>query len=257
MKEHEKTAIGKVEKLTAELERNPAVLAFRAKEAAEILKKRKEAAAKIENLQLDMEATQVIAGEINDLQNQLDVIEHERAEILARISRKKIFLNQERFGIEGMMRVEQEILFSSYGPEIDDALIFFRNKLDWLREPGRVTTTKNGSQTDIFAMTKTAKIESNYQAVVSAMRYCQNAICTLEKMKLIPEVDLPRIENLKKDIPKIDVFNEFSDEKDISHDEPRPGYRKAIMEATGNFLDYSIAKLTEKAQKALKPKYAR
>lgn len=57
-----------IQKLTAELERNPAVVRFREEEAAETLKKRQGAAAKIRELNQEME--QLVTGK-DDLEEKL------------------------------------------------------------------------------------------------------------------------------------------------------------------------------------------
>lgn len=257
MKEHEQHEFERLKKLADALDRHPATIQQREKEAAETLAKRRQAAAKIEDLQLDFAACGVIQREIDDLVLNLAELDAKREKMKTVINEKVYFLAKEKSGLEGAMRHEQEILFNSYDPAINDAIDYFRRKLDWLRTPGRVTVAKAGSETNIYSMEKTSKIESNYKAVLDAMHFCQNAINTLEKMKLTPEFDLLEVEALKKNIPKIDVFNEFSDKKDISHDEPRPGYRKAIMEATGDLIDFSISRISEQVQKALKQSHAR
>ncbi len=62
-------------------------------------------------------------------------------------------------------------------------------------------------------MTRTVKVDSNAQAVHEAIKYCQGAITSLEKMKLTPELDLPGIEALKVGIPRIDIYTEVTWEK--------------------------------------------
>ena len=67
MKEHEQKEFERLKKLADELEKNPITIKQRAEEAAAILAQRNAAAAKIEDLNLDMEATRIIQKEIDEL----------------------------------------------------------------------------------------------------------------------------------------------------------------------------------------------
>ena len=117
---------------------------------------------------------------------------------------------------------------------IDEATLYFRDKLDFFRAPGRISRNAVGSERNIFTWKKTVKEESNAQAINDAMRYCQAAITELENMKLAPAVDAERIAGLKAGIPKIDVYTEYTGEKPL----PRVN--------TVSRTDWSIGRLNEK-----------
>ena len=108
-------------------------------------------------------------------------------------------------------------------PQIDEAIDFFREKLDFLRQDGRISTQRFGVKSrDFFKNKINSKISSNFESVGSAMKYCQKAIKTLELWKLEPELDLGKIEDLKSGIPSIDTFQETDCER------PIPGIREAV-----------------------------
>ena len=68
-------------------------------------------------------------------------------------------------------------------------------------------------QKTCFSEKIVSTIESNYEAVCQAMRYCQGAIQTLQEAKLLPEVDDTKIQELKNAIPDIGTFSESSAER--------------------------------------------
>jgi len=60
-----------------------------------------------------------------------------------------------------------------------------------------------------------------YDLVVSPT-YCQAVIRELEEMRLNPELDLLRIETLKKNIPSIDIYQETIGERTLRGEEVNP-----------------------------------
>jgi len=252
MKENEKE---KLEKLTAEFEAHPMTQALRAEKAAETSANRKAAVARIEDLRLDLEATRIIQKDIDDLNFKLAVVDREREEIQANIAKKRHFLYKEKADVEADIRQAEKILFGTYDMAIDDAITFFRDRIESLMVKDINTQTRTG-ETNIFTEKKEVFVFSNYTAIRDALAYCRAAIPVLEKMKLTPEIDLPGIEALKAGIPDPDELRENANEKDMAAKEPGPGYLLAIKEATAEHLDYLISKATESAQKLLAPKRA-
>lgn len=238
MKEHERAAIEKAEALTAELEKSPMLRKLREDEAAETLTRRTAAAAKIEDLKLDLEATGVIQREIDGMVERLAVMERERRELLEEIGQRRYTFAKERSGIDGEIRHEEQILLTCYDPAIDAGIEFFRNKLDELRGPGKISTNRLGAEDNIFTEVKTIRTESNVDAINAALRYCMAAIKSLEEMKLCPAVDLPGIETLKAGIPRIDVYKESVGERPMEK-WPNPSF----LARMANEFDERIGKL--------------
>lgn len=233
MKEQERKELEKLETLLKETEAHPLIQKFKAEKAAETLVKRKAAADKIKDLELDLQACGVIQREIDELVLKLAAIDAERLELQNAINKKLSFMWREKSGVEGEIRHELEILYSCYDPAIDEAIIFFNKKLAWLRSPGRITHIKAGSESNLFTDTVTFKEESNAAAVRDSLKYCQDAIPALEKMKLTPEIDLPGIEALKAGIPRIDVYKEFEGERPMPKG-PDAGFLAKIWKETNN-----------------------
>jgi ATP-dependent protease HslVU (ClpYQ) peptidase subunit len=76
-----------------------------------------------------------------------------------------------------------------------------------------------GGEINIFTEKVTLKVESDIDAINSALQYCMAAIKALEMLKLSSALDIQKIEAMKKATPDINVFTEFTSEK------PLPGSR--------------------------------
>lgn len=241
MKEHEQKEFERLQRLADELDRHPATIQQREKEAAETLAKRKAATDRIEALNIDMAACGVIDREIDELILTLADMDKEREKVKNQINQKRGFLMREKSGIEGEIRREQQILLSCYDLAIDEAITFFNEKLNWLRSPGRITHVKTGSETNIFTEKVTVKEESNVDAINSALRYCQDAIKILEAMKLCPAVDLPGIEALKAGIPSIEIYKQVEGERPMTK-----GPDVGFLARMAHDLDLNIQRLLTK-----------
>lgn len=209
----------RMERLLERIEAHPLTAKVRADEAAATLEKRKAAAERIAALEREWaEARPAMQAEIDGLTEQLAHLDAERRELQTEIDRKRVTLAHERAGNEGRIGQQREILLGSYAREIDAAFEFFRDRLDELRRPGKISTNALGAERNIFTEIKTVKAETNANAVHAALTYCMEAVKTLEQMRLVPEVDLPRIEALKAEIPKIDVYEEVTAEKSLARE---------------------------------------
>lgn len=238
MTESEKKEFERLQRLADELDKHPATIQQREKEAAEILSKRKAASDRIEALNIDMAACGVIEREIDEMVCQLKALDADREKLVSQIKGKRYFLSVEKAGIEGEMRHETTFLLNSYDKAIDEAITFFREKLDYLRSPGRISFIAGGSERDIFTEKITMRGQSNAAAVKEALLYCQKAIYILENMKTEPEIDLPAIEKLKKEIPDIDVYIDVEGERPIEKP-PDPGFLHKLRQE----MDARIARL--------------
>lgn len=239
----------KIEQLTEELEKNPAMTAFRDQQTAENLKVRQEAAMRLEALK---QAAVELAGnqDTDSLVEKLNTLDIERRELQSEIGDKRRQLTQQKAGIEAAIQREQEILYSSYSPEIDTAIQFFRDKLDELRSPGRISSQRTGLvEKNIFSEKIKSKIESNFNAVTLALRYCQEAIRSLEASKLQAAVDMDKIQKLKDNIPRTDTYTEGEAERQMPGTKtPNPSSLLPSDEA----MEWKKNTVLEKAKKLLK-----
>ena len=225
----------KAEKLLAELNDHPLTKKLREDKAAETLATRREVAGKIEVLRNEESA--VLPELQADLQEK-EAVHAAAKTVLAGAAVKfqaaTLALRQARLTFDTAIRTCEASLFESADPAIDAAINFFRDKLDFLRTPGRISRNAIGAERNIFTEKKTVKQESNLPAINSAMTYCRAAITELENMKLAPAVDAERIAGLKVGIPKIDVYTEYTGEKPL----PRVN--------TVSRTDWSVGRLNEK-----------
>lgn len=247
MKETERKELEKLETLLKETEAHPLIQKFKAEKAAETLEKRRAAAAKLEDLNLDLQATAIIEREIKTMLDRLAVMDAERLEFQNAIISKRSFMWREKSGTEGEIRREQEILYSCYDPAIDEAITFFNEKLDWLRSPGRITHVKAGSERNIFTEKVTVKEESNVNAVHAAVQYCQDAIPKLNEMKLLPEFNHDAIESLKTGIPSIDVLDGYEGERNLPKG-PDGSLLAKMRQETHNRIEELLGGIRKKAR---------
>jgi hypothetical protein len=141
----------------------------------------------------------------------------------------------------------KQYLTETASPALDEAIQFFNDKLSWLRQDGRIRHDMTGGETNLIFWKKKVKAESNKNAVLSAMRYCQDAIETLGDWKLIPELDPAEIERLKAEIPSVDDYEEITGEKPLDRIAgPLAGF------PSGSQTDWEVGKLLEKGNRALK-----
>jgi len=230
----------KAEKLLAELNDHPLTKKLREDKAAETLATRREVAGKIEVLRNEESA--VLPKLQADLQEKEAV--HAAAKTVlegaaAKVQAAALALRLARLTFGTTIGSCEASLYESADPAIDTAILFFKDKLDWLRTPGRISRNAVGAVRNIFTEKKTVKEESNVPAINSAMTYCLAAITELENMKLAPAVDAERIAGLKAGIPKIDVYMEYTGEKPL----PRVN--------TVSRTDWSIGRLKEKFEELM------
>ena len=247
-----KEATAKKEEKLAELlttaEGHPMMKAILAEKAAAILATRTGAAGKIEALKKERE--EVIPKLIEDLDaKELKYKEAKAALDIAvgeyRTARVAVSSRSQSF--DYAISRQEVILFETVDPAIDAALQHFRDKLDWLRDPSRISRVARGSVNNIYTEKTTLYSESNVDAINAAMRYCQAAIKELENMKLAPAVDRERIEELKAALPRIDVYTEYTGTKPYGFTVVNPLH----LLPSASQIDWEIGKLKEKIKKVM------
>jgi hypothetical protein len=240
----------KLQELLSKADSHPFIKKMIEEEANGILAKRTEACAKLADYRLDLEAHRGINKDIDELRLKITEIDKQKEELLLEVNKKRAFLMTEKLGTESDIRQQEELLRTTYDTRIDEAIIFFRDKLDFLRSPGRITHDKRGVERNIFTDTQTVKGSSNYEAIITAINYCRACIQTLEEMKMLPACDMEKIEKMKKGIPPIDIYTEYSGEK------PIPDtiiYPRNTLPSDG-YMDYALRKLDEGYEKIMHPK---
>jgi hypothetical protein len=238
----------KLSVLLKEAEDSPILKTLRAEKAAEVLAKRREAAGRIAVLRNEHAAI------IPKLQEALEATEAKYAAAKAalegaaeEVRKAALALRTERLVSDNTYRNCEASLLQNYDPLIDETVIFFRDKMDDLRKPGRISTDRRGAERNIFTEIITTKVESNYDAINSALQYCRAAITTLEAWKLLPELDASKIEELKKGIPRNDVYAEITGEKPL----PNVNADPFAGLPSDSEMKWSIGKLNEKFKKVM------
>lgn len=241
--------IERLEKLRKTVEASPLTKQALEAEAAETLARRKAAAARL--TEIEAEAAARIPALIDDLAGkEAEQREHEARgrTIHATAAAARQALSRARLDYDGDKRQATAELLNTYDPRIDEAEKHFNERLEWLRQPGRTSRTGHKSEFNIFRMAYKTKQESNREAVLTALKYCQDAIAELGKMKLEPDLDPARIEALKAGIPSIDVYSEFTGEKPS----PRAVVDPMIGLPSDDQLDWKFKKLMDRVTEHLK-----
>ncbi len=248
MKLSEKVDLEKAEKLIAELDAHPATTKYREDKAAEILAKRRETTGRIEALRNEQAAT------IPKLEAERDATEGKYVEAKAALvgladdcRTATLALRTEGLRFNADIVKCENLLFETADPLIDEAITFFRDKLDELRKPGRIDRRGGSTEKNIFTWRKKTTEESNVQAILDAMAYGLAAIPELERMKLSPELDRARIEGMKAGIPRIDVYTESTVEKPMEKVNTDP---RSLLPSDSE-MQWSIGKLNEKFKKVM------
>jgi hypothetical protein len=194
----------------------PLVEKYRTEKKAETLAKRVTAKTKIGALQKEGKALfPLLQQKVDEIKKTLGALDDERKGLQNELSKAVAELQRQKLRVENEIRKNDEILFNSYNEKIDEALMFFKDKLDELRKPGKIDKRTRGGETNLITMKKEFKTETNVDAIRKAMTYCQAVIRELEEMRLNPELDLLRIETLKKNIPSIDIYQETIGERTL------------------------------------------
>jgi hypothetical protein len=140
----------KMEILRDELERHPLTIKLRQDKSAERMPRRREIAARIEELRKEEGAV------LPKLQAALEEAEAKHAaakvtlEVLGDDCRTAaLALQRERLTIGTTIANCEASLLESAPAEIDEAITFFTEKFAWLRSPGRISSNRIGGERNI------------------------------------------------------------------------------------------------------------
>jgi len=187
---------------------HPLTIAVLRDERAKINKQRTAAKKEIDRLQ--REGACVIPGmekELETAKQEYEAARRHAQEVLDKCRDISNKLNSTKLSYERQIKDHEAFLRKSYDAEIDEAVMFFRNELERLRLPGTlsISTFKNSQMNPLNFKQELAQ-SSNSEAVEAAIAYCREALDELEAMKLSPETDIKRIEELRVNVPRSDVF---------------------------------------------------
>ena len=207
----------KEEKLSALLEQaegHPLMKQILAEKAAAILATRTEAVGKIEVLKKERdEAISKLLADRDAKDAKYKAAKAALDTAAGEFQTARAAVSSANYTFDTAISNQKSILLETADPAIDEAITFFRGKLDELREPGKISQRGRDTERNVFTMQVKTTIETNIQAVHDALTYCKAAVEELERMKLTPALDLQKIEGMKTALPKIDIYTECTGEK--------------------------------------------
>ena len=250
MKQNTKEA-EKLKELLAQAENHPMMKAIKAEAAAAELTERKDLCGKIEVLKKERdEVFPKLQADCDAKEENYLTAKNALTAATDEFRTAKQALTIEIHSFDTAIRIHETALIETADPQIDDAITFFKEKLDYLRSPGRISRNAVGSERNIFRWSKTTTQETNAPAVRDAMAYCQAAIKLLERMKVEPVLDGEMIERMKAAIPDINVYTEVTGEKDMERG-PADPLHPLVKLAEDSEREWKLGKLLEKVDKLL------
>ena len=200
-------------------------IAAREAEAAANLAAREAAVGRIEGLR--EQAERILPGlqvELTAREAELAKHDAERQGILGKLAAARAALIGERQRIERETSKAEAVLLANYDPRIDGAIGWFRARREALLRK-KPDTDISAEGVNVFTLTRGVVHRSNAGAISRALSYCLSSIRNLETMRLVPALDVARIEELKRGIPDISQMEEITGEKPlprVNTDPPLP-----------------------------------
>lgn len=249
MKAQERIELERMEQLRDEIEKHPMTARIREEETAKNLVKRKAAREQIDRLQTELEGLPTFDQATNELTAESKICEERIKVLQEEINRKIMMLRRQKLDIEGEMRQAEIILLESADPAIDQGIQFFRDKIENLRKPGRISSRGMTVDVNLFTDIKTLTTEINRNAVLATICYCQGSVEKLQGMKLRPEFHIEEIEELKSKIPSIEIFEQVSGKK---HAWPWINTDPRSLFKSDSQIDWELGKINEKFKRVMK-----
>lgn len=229
------------------IENHPLTKQILAEKAAELLKKRTEAASKIAELKAELEGLPAASDVAANEERELKRLEQEAADLRAEITRKKAETISKRLFTENLIGNLEAELLNSADSRIALEIEFFQDlhaKFMQIKPSARF----EGKKQNLIDMTEKTTAASNQKAIAKALAYCRKAVKTLESMKLEPELNIEKIEQLRADVPNIDEFTETTGSRTIPGSKI-PGLLDQLPADTT--VDWKIGKIAEKFKKII------
>ncbi|HPA15738.1 MAG TPA: hypothetical protein PKV75_10800 [Desulfobacterales bacterium] len=230
------------------IESHPLTQQILAEKQAELLKKRTAAASRIGDLKGELESLPAISDVTANEERELKRLEQEAADLRAEITRKKAEMRSRRLDAETLISNLEGELFSTADSRIDLEIEFFRDLHQKLLNKQSLSRFA-GKETNLIDMTETVTVATTQKAIARALGYCRKAVKTLESMKLEPELNIEKIEQLRADVPNIDEFTETTGSRPIPGSK-LPSARDLLP--SDDEMDWKIGKTLEKIKKVLR-----
>lgn len=230
------------------IEGHPLTQQILAEKQAELLKKRTAAASRIGELKGELESLPMASDVAAEQEKELHELEQKIKDLRDQIARKKAELRRKRLDAEGQIGSLEAELFDSADETIDRGIEFFRDLHQKLLNKQSLSRFA-GKETNLIDMTETVTVATTQKAIARALGYCRKAVKTLESMKLEPELNIEKIEQLRADVPNIDEFTETTGSRPIPGSK-LPSARDLLP--SDDEMDWKIGKTLEKIKKVLR-----
>lgn len=230
------------------IESHPLTRQILAEKQAELLKKRTEAASKIAELKAELESLPMASDVAAEQEKELHEFEQKIKDLRDQIGRKMAEMRSRRLDAETLISNLEGELFDTADEKIDSEIQFFQDLHQKLLNK-QSSSRFAGKETNLIDMSETITVATTQKAIVKALGYCRNAIKTLESMKLEPELNIEKIEQLRADVPNIDEFTETTGSR------PIPGSRipdPVDLLPSDDLMSWRIGKTLEKIKKVLR-----
>lgn len=191
-----------------------ALLANRQEAARKIQALEAERAARIKELQADLENK---TAEYNKVQESCNVLVDE-------IKKLKLEIWGADHSLGSQIDKQKDYLRKTASPTIDEAITWFRDRWDELRRKGTTTRGFEGKINPV-SLTKETPVITNRLTVNTALKYCQSAINLLQdKIKLVPSLDKKIIDELKSGLPDPQSPEAFIESSTVTQKGKEPGF---------------------------------
>jgi len=197
--------LAKLEKIISD---SPLTRKIQEENEKESLRKRRGAVKKIEELEEERAVLLDTRYEIQGREALLQAKKDELKKYEIEVRQKEFEFMSESLSFDVQINKLKNQLADTCDPQIQKDIEFFERQLSELRKPGAIHYQNRGAERNIFTEKKQLRQETNEQAVLDALKYCQNAIKQINEMKFDAEYDSNKVEEMKKGIPD---FREYSE----------------------------------------------
>lgn len=196
----ETNEIEKIKEVFAELESSTVLEQLRAEKARKILAEREAAAARIKAAEVELgKAIPSLLAKVEEAESALKAHDEKRKALAEKVGQARLAVYGAKLDCDNERRKGEVVLLETYDQRIDEAREYFQailNKLN-LKDP---TVQKRAGEKFINEK-KEMFVFTNAPGIKEAMAYCREAMKEVEAMKLLPDFDAARVEELKEGMP--------------------------------------------------------
>lgn len=203
----ETNEIEKIKEVFAELESSTVLEQLRAEKARKILAEREAAAARIKAAEQELEkALPSLLAKVEAAEAALKAHDEKRKALAEKVGQARLAVYGAKLDCDNERQAAEVVLLDTYDKAIDDAREYFQQQLDKLNLKDLNFQKRTGEK--YINEKKEQFVFSNAPAIKEAMAYCREAMKEVEAMKLIPNFDAAKVEELKERVPDDNALTE-------------------------------------------------